>query len=92
MLVHEQNMFGENAYTGLSKDFGGDIADVDLVIIDGLNFSILTSQASGPQGPFCRQGCTSYVLVSICMERRGRRLKNAVKGIQASQTHITHYK
>jgi hypothetical protein len=33
MLVREQYMFGENAYTGLSKDVGGNIADVDLVVI-----------------------------------------------------------
>jgi hypothetical protein len=32
MLAHEQYMFGENAYTGLSKDVRGSIANADLVI------------------------------------------------------------
>jgi hypothetical protein len=32
MLAHEQYMFGENAYTGQSKDVRGSIANADLVI------------------------------------------------------------
>jgi hypothetical protein len=35
-LAREQYMFGKSAYTGLIKDFGGNIADVDLVLVFGV--------------------------------------------------------
>jgi hypothetical protein len=36
MSVHEKWMFVENAYTGLSKDIGWSVADVDVAAIFGV--------------------------------------------------------
>jgi hypothetical protein len=41
MLVHEQYMFGDKAYSGLSKDDRGSIADADVVIIFGVSCKLV---------------------------------------------------